>query len=56
MALDGQKVTETLPRGLLERLNKTVPSHKRSLFIKEATEEHLDLVEQTAALQKIHLD
>ena len=52
MPLDRQKVTVTLPKGLLERLYKTVPSRKRSLFIKEATEKHLDLVEQTAALEE----
>ncbi len=52
MSLDHQKVTVTLPKGLLERLNKTVPSRKRSLFIKEAIEEHLSLVEQVAALEE----
>ena len=52
MALDQQKVTVTLPKGLIKRLNQTVPSRKRSLFIKEAIEEHLDLIEQAAALEE----
>lgn len=51
MALEQQKVTVSLPKGLLERLNQTVPSRKRSLFITEAIEEHLDLLEQISALE-----
>ena len=51
MALQ-QKVTVTLPKGLLERLNKTVPSRKRSLFISEAIEEQLNLIEQASALEE----
>lgn len=47
-----QKVTVTLSKGLLERLNRTVPSRKRSLFITEALEEHLDLLEQSSALEE----
>ncbi len=47
-----QKVTVTLSKGLLERLNRTVPSRKRSLFITEAIEEHLDLLEQASALEE----
>lgn len=52
MALEQQKVTVSLPKGLLERLNQTVPSRKRSLFITEAIEEHLDLLEQISALEE----
>ena len=52
MALDQQKVTVTLPKGLIERLNEVVPSRERSLFIKEAIEEHLDLIEQAATLEE----
>ena len=50
MASEQRKVTVTLPERLLERLNKTVPNRQRSLFISEAIEEHLDLMEQAAAL------
>ncbi len=52
MATNQQKVTVTLSKGLLERLNKTVPSRKRSLFISEAIEEQLDLIEQASALEE----
>lgn len=52
MALESQKVTVTLPKGLLERLNESVPSRKRSLFISEAIQEHLDLIEQISALDE----
>ena len=52
MSLGSQKVTVTLPKGLLERLNKNIPSRKRSLFISEAIEEHLDLIEQSSALDE----
>ena len=52
MASEQRKVTVTLPEGLLERLNKTVPNRQRSLFISAVTEEHLDLMEQVAALEE----
>lgn len=52
MAIEQQKVTVTLPKGLIERLNEAVPSRKRSLFITEAIEEHLDLIEQITALEE----
>ena len=52
MASEQRKVTVTLPERLLERLNKTVPNRQRSLFISEAIEEHLDLMEQAAALKE----
>jgi metal-responsive CopG/Arc/MetJ family transcriptional regulator len=50
MSTNQQKVTVTLPKPLLERLNETIPSRRRSLFITEAIEEHLDLIEQSSAL------
>ena len=52
MASEQRKVTVTLPEGLLERLNNTVPNRQRSLFISEAIEEHLDFMEQAAALEE----
>ncbi|CAN5766982.1 hypothetical protein BH24DEI2_BH24DEI2_00300 [soil metagenome] len=52
MASEQQKVTVTLPKLLLERLDKTVPGRKRSVFITEAIEEHLELIEQSAALEE----
>ncbi len=52
MAIEQQKVTVTLPKPLLERLNNVIPSRKRSLFITEAIEEHLDLIEQNVALDE----
>ena len=52
MASEQQKVTVTLPKGLLERLNETVPSRKRSLFISEAIAEQLDIIEQVSALEE----
>ena len=50
MSTQYQKVTVTLPKELLERLNETVPSRKRSMFIAEAIEEQLALIEQSSAL------
>ena len=52
MAIEQKKVTVTLPQHLIERLNQTVPSRKRSSFISEAIEEHLDLIEQITALEE----
>ncbi len=52
MATAQKKVTVTLPETLLERLNSVVPSRKRSLFITEAIAEHLDLIEQSLALEE----
>jgi hypothetical protein len=52
MAIDQKKVTVTLPQALIDRLNQVVPSRKRSLFITEAIEEHLDLIEQITALEE----
>ena len=52
MASEQRKVTVTLPEGLLERLNRTVPNRQRSLFISKAIEEHLDLMEQVTVLEE----
>lgn len=52
MATEQQKVTVTLPKPLLARLNGVVPKRKRSLFISEAIAEHLELIEQSAALEQ----
>lgn len=52
MAIDQRKVTVTLPQGLIDRLNQVVPSRKRSLFITEAIEAQLDLIEQITALEE----
>ena len=50
MPTEYQKVTVTLPQELLERLNETVPSRKRSSFITEVVREQLELTEQSSAL------
>lgn len=52
MALDSQKVTVTLPKELLIRLNETIPSRQRSLFISQAIEEQLALIEQVSAIEE----
>lgn len=52
MSLESQRVTITLPRELLERLNRNIPTHKRNLFITEAIEERLELIEQMSALEE----
>lgn len=52
MATDQKKVTVTLPKHLLKRLDELVPNRKRSSFIGEAIEEHLNLVEQAVALEE----
>ena len=52
MSLEHQKVTVTLPKELLERLNEAVPGRKRSLFITVAIEEQLALIEQSSALEE----
>jgi hypothetical protein len=47
-----QKVTITLPKLVLERLNGLVPARQRSRFIAEALEERLALAEQVLALEE----
>ena len=45
-----RKVTVTLPRSLLTRLDESVPSRRRSDFIARAIEEQLSIVEQATAI------
>jgi hypothetical protein len=46
------KVTITLPRLVLERMNELVPARQRSRFISEALAERLALTEQQLALEE----
>ena len=48
--VDAQKITVTLPRALLNRLDEHVAPRRRGRFIAEAIEERLALAEQSAAL------
>jgi Arc/MetJ-type ribon-helix-helix transcriptional regulator len=48
--VDVQKITVTLPRTLLSRLDEHVAPRRRGRFIAEAIEERLALEEQLAAL------
>jgi Arc/MetJ-type ribon-helix-helix transcriptional regulator len=48
--VDVQKITVTLPRTLLTRLDAHVAPRRRGRFIAEAIEERLALEEQLAAL------
>ena len=47
-----QKVTVTLPKKLLERLDEVVPPRQRSRFVAEAIQEQLAILEQVAALDE----
>ena len=47
-----QKITVTLPRELIERLDDRVPSRQRSRFIANAIESQLAIEEQLAALEE----
>ena len=47
-----QKITVTLPRELIERLDEQIPSRQRSRFIAEAIESQLAIAEQMAALEE----
>ena len=47
-----QKITLTLPKALLARLDAAVPSRKRSRFIVDAIEERLAIAEQLAVLEE----
>ena len=49
---DTQKVTITLPKMVLQRLNELIPARQRSLFIAKALEERLALEEQLLALEE----
>ncbi len=50
--LDVQKITVTLPKALLTRLDEHVAPRQRGRFIAEAIEERLALEEQLAALDE----
>ncbi|MCP4165185.1 MAG: ribbon-helix-helix protein, CopG family [Chloroflexi bacterium] len=47
-----QKITVTLPKRLLERLDERVTTRGRSRFIAEAIEDRLALQEQVAVLEE----
>ncbi len=49
---DVRKVTVTLPKALLARLEEHVPARQRSRFIAEAIAERLALAEQQAAIEE----
>ena len=51
-ATQAQKITVTLPRELVERLDVRVPSRQRSRFIANAIESQLAIEEQLAALEE----
>jgi predicted transcriptional regulator len=50
--LDAQKITITLPKGIIARLNELVPARKRSRFILEAVAHRLALEEQALAVDE----
>lgn len=47
-----QKVTITLPRLVLQRMDELIPARQRSRFIAEALAERLALAEQVLALEE----
>ena len=47
-----QKVTITLPKLILQRMDELVPARQRSRFISEALAERLALTEQLLALEE----
>jgi hypothetical protein len=47
-----QKVTVTLPKQLVERLNEIIPQRQRSRFIAEAIQEQLITLEQSIAIEE----
>ena len=51
-ATRAQKITVTLPRDLIERLDDRVPSRQRSHFIANAIESQLAIEEQIAAVEE----
>jgi metal-responsive CopG/Arc/MetJ family transcriptional regulator len=52
MTTEQKKLTVTLPQALLERLNQAIPNRQRSLFVTQAIEEHLNLIEQITVLEE----
>ena len=51
-ATQAQKITVTLPRDLIERLDNRVPSRQRSRFIANAIESQLAIEEQIAVVEE----
>jgi hypothetical protein len=49
---DTQKVTITLPKTVLQRLNELIPARQRSRFISETLEMRIALEEQLLALDE----
>lgn len=47
-----QKVTVSLPRALIDRLDEIIPRRQRSRFIATAIQEQLAILEQIAILEK----
>ncbi|MCI0576755.1 MAG: hypothetical protein L0332_11260 [Chloroflexi bacterium] len=47
-----QKITVTLPKPLLERLDALIPTHQRSDFIVQAVREQLAILEQAQAVDE----
>ena len=50
--LETQKITVTLPRRLLKELDAVVPPRERSLFIAQAVQEQLAILEQAQAVDE----
>jgi len=50
--VDIQKITVSLPKALLLRLDERIPARRRSRFILEAIEERLAVAEQLAVLDE----
>jgi hypothetical protein len=50
--METQKITVTLPRQLLKKLDAVVPPRKRSSFIVKAVQEQLAILEQAQAVDE----
>jgi Arc/MetJ-type ribon-helix-helix transcriptional regulator len=50
--MDTEKITFTLPKPLLQRLEQAVPEDQRGRFVIEAIVERLALMEQSTALEE----
>ncbi len=51
-AVTSRKVTVTLPKSLLARLDAMVPRRQRSRFIAEAIQEQIAMLEQAEAIEE----
>ena len=47
-----QKITVTLPKALIQRLRRQVPTRQRDEFVAHALEDSLALTEQAAAIEE----